>query len=160
MTGHGTVLAMIEAGAKAPEFTLPNQDGEPVSLTDFSGRTVVLYFYPKADTPGCTAQACSIRDRAAEYDTAGVVVVGVSPDPVEAIKKFHAKQSLNFTLLADAEHAVCDAYGVWGEKTNYGRTYFGAQRSTFIIDGDGTVVNVIPKASPKTHDDEVLAALA
>jgi peroxiredoxin Q/BCP len=160
MTGHGTVLAMIEAGAKAPEFTLPNQDGEPVSLTDFSGRTVVLYFYPKADTPGCTAQACSIRDRAAEYDTAGVVVVGVSPDPVEAIKKFHAKQSLNFTLLADADHAVCDAYGVWGEKTNYGRTYFGAQRSTFIIDGDGTVVNVIPKASPKTHDDEVLAALA
>jgi thioredoxin-dependent peroxiredoxin len=160
MTGHGTVLAMIEAGAKAPEFTLPNQDGEPVSLTDFSRRTVVLYFYPKADTPGCTAQACSIRDRAAEYDTAGVVVVGVSPDPVEAIKKFHAKQSLNFTLLADAEHAVCDAYGVWGEKTNYGRTYFGAQRSTFIIDGDGTVVNVIPKASPKTHDDEVLAALA
>jgi thioredoxin-dependent peroxiredoxin len=160
MTGHGTVLAMIEAGAKAPEFTLPNQDGEPVSLTDFSGRTVVLYFYPKADTPGCTAQACSIRDRAAEYDTAGVVVVGVSPDPVEAIKKFHAKQSLNFTLLADADHAVCDAYGVWGEKTNYGRTYFGAQRSTFIIDGDGTVVHVIPKASPKTHDDEVLAALA
>jgi thioredoxin-dependent peroxiredoxin len=160
MTGHGTVLAMIEAGETAPQFMLPDQDGEPVSLSDFAGRTVVLYFYPKADTPGCTTQACSIRDRATDYDAAGVVVVGVSPDPVEAIKKFHAKQSLNFTLLADADHAVCDAYGVWVEKSNYGRTYWGAQRSTFIIDGDGTVVHVIPKASPKTHDDEVLAALA
>src|SRR3954447_16264914 len=111
---------MIEAGENAPQFTLPDQDGEPVSLSDFAGRTVVLYFYPKADTPGCTTQACSIRDRAAEYDAAGVAVVGVSPDPVEAIKKFHAKQSLNFTLLADADHSVCEAYGVWGEKTNYG----------------------------------------
>jgi thioredoxin-dependent peroxiredoxin len=151
---------MIEAGETAPQFMLPDQDGEPVSLSDFAGRTVVLYFYPKADTPGCTTQACSIRDRATDYDAAGVVVVGVSPDPVEAIKKFHAKQSLNFTLLADADHAACDAYGVWVEKSNYGRTYWGAQRSTFIIDGDGTVVHVIPKASPKTHDDEVLAALA
>jgi thioredoxin-dependent peroxiredoxin len=151
---------MIEAGAKAPGFTLPNQDGEDVSLADFAGRTVVLYFYPKADTPGCTTQACGIRDRAADYDAAGATVIGVSPDPVNAIKKFHDGRSLNFTLLADADHAVCDAYGVWGEKTNYGRTYWGAQRSTFIIDGDGTVAHVIPKASPKTHDDEVLAELA
>jgi peroxiredoxin Q/BCP len=151
---------MIEVGEKAPQFTLPNQDGEEVALADFSGRTVVLYFYPKADTPGCTTQACSIRDRAAEYDAAGAVVVGVSPDPVAAVKKFHGKQSLNFTLLADEDHAVCERYGVWIEKSRYGRTYWGAARATFIIDGDGTVVHVIPKASPKTHDDDVLEALA
>jgi len=151
---------MIEAGEKAPEFKLPDQDGKEVSLADYAGRTVVLYFYPKADTPGCTTQACGIRDRADEYDATGAVVIGVSPDPVAAVKKFHDKQSLNFTLLADADHAICDAYGVWVEKTNYGKTYWGVQRSTFIIDGDGTVVHVIPKASPKSHDDEVLAALA
>jgi thioredoxin-dependent peroxiredoxin len=156
----GTVFSMIEAGEKAPEFTLPDQDGNEVSLSDFAGRTLVLYFYPKADTPGCTTQACGIRDRAAEYDTAGAVVVGVSPDPVKLVKKFHGGQSLNFTLLADEDHAVCDAYGVWVEKNMYGRTYWGAQRSTFIIDGDGTVAHVIEKASPKTHDDEVLGVLA
>ena len=151
---------MIEVGEKAPQFTLPDQDGEEVALADFSGRTVVLYFYPKADTPGCTTQACSIRDRAAEYDAAGAVVIGVSPDTVAAVKKFHGKQSLNFTLLADEDHAVCERYGVWVEKSNYGRKYWGAARSTFIIDGEGTVVHMIPKASPKTHDDEVLEALA
>jgi peroxiredoxin Q/BCP len=151
---------MIEAGEQAPQFTLPDQDGNEVSLADYAGRTVVLYFYPKADTPGCTTQACGIRDRAAEYEAAGAAVIGVSPDPVEAVKKFHGKQSLNFTLLADADHAVCDAYGVWGEKSMYGKKYMGAMRSTFIIDSGGTVVHVIPKASPKTHDDEVLAALA
>jgi thioredoxin-dependent peroxiredoxin len=151
---------MIEAGEKAPQFTLPNQDGEEVALADFSGRTVVLYFYPKANTRGCTTQACGIRDRAVEYDAAGAVVVGVSPDPVAAVKKFHGRQSLNFTLLADEDHAVCDAYGVWVEKSLYGKKYWGAARATFIIDGEGTVVHVIPKASPKTHDDEVLEALA
>jgi thioredoxin-dependent peroxiredoxin len=150
---------MIEAGEKAPEFTLPDQDGKEVSLSDFAGRTLVLYFYPKADTPGCTTQACGIRDRAAEYEAAGAAVVGVSPDPVARVKKFHGGQSLNFTLLADEDHSVCDAYGVWVEKTNYGRKYWGAQRSTFIIDGDGVVAHVIEKASPKTHDDEVLALL-
>ena len=151
---------MIQAGEKAPQFTLPKQDGEEVSLTDYAGRTVVLYFYPKADTPGCTTQACSIRDRAAEYDAAGAVVIGVSPDPVAAVKRFHGKQSLNFTLLADEDHAVCERYGVWVEKSMYGKKYWGTARSTFIIDGEGTVVHVIPKASPKTHDDEVLEALA
>jgi len=150
---------MLEPNTPAPAFTLPDQDSNPVSLGDFAGRTVVLYFYPKADTPGCTTQACSIRDRGGEYDAAGAVVLGVSPDPVADVKRFHAKQSLNFTLLADEDHAVCEAYGVWGEKTNYGKTYMGAQRSTFIVDGSGTIVHVIPKASPKTHDDEVLAAL-
>ena len=150
---------MIEEGAKAPEFTLPDQDGRDVSLADFAGRTVVLYFYPRADTPGCTTQACGIRDRGAEYEAAGATVLGVSPDPVDAVKKFHGGQSLNFTLLADADHAVCDTYGVWGEKSMYGKTYFGVQRATFIIDGSGTVVHVIPKASPKTHDDQVLKVL-
>lgn len=150
---------MIEAGERAPDFELPDQDGNPVRLSDLRGQTTVLYFYPKADTPGCTTQACSIRDRGGEYEAAGAVVLGVSPDPVADVKRFHAKQSLNFTLLADEDHAVCEAYGVWGEKTNYGKTYMGAQRSTFIIDGSGTIVHVIPKASPKTHDDEVLEAL-
>jgi thioredoxin-dependent peroxiredoxin len=150
----------IEPGDKAPDFTLPDQDGNEVSLSDYAGRTLVLYFYPKADTPGCTAQACGIRDREAEYEAAGAAVVGVSPDDVGRIKKFHDGHSLNFTLLADADHAVCERYGVWGEKSMYGKTYFGAQRSTFIIDGDGTVVHVIEKASPKTHDDEVLGVLA
>jgi thioredoxin-dependent peroxiredoxin len=151
---------MVEKGSPAPDFELPDQDGRPLGLNDLRGRTVVLYFYPKADTPGCTTQARSIRDRAAEYDAAGAVVIGVSPDPVAAVKKFHGKQSLNFTLLADEDHAVCERYGVWVEKSKYGRKYWGAARSTFIIDGEGTVVHMIPKASPKTHDDEVLEALA
>ena len=150
---------MIETGEKAPNFTLPDQDGRDVSLGDYAGRTVVLYFYPKADTPGCTTQACGIRDRLDEYEAAGAVVPGVSPDPVKAVKKFHDKQSLNFLLLADADHAVCDQYGVWAEKSMYGKKYWGAQRATFTIDGDGIVRHVIPKASPKTHDDDVLAAL-
>jgi peroxiredoxin Q/BCP len=150
---------MIETGAQAPEFTLPDQDGTDVTLSDFRGQTVVLYFYPKADTPGCTTQACGIRDHRADYEKADAVVLGVSPDPVKAVKKFADKQSLNFRLLADEDHAVCDLYGVWAEKTMYGKTYWGAQRSTFIIDAGGTVAHVIPKASPKTHDDEVLKVL-
>ena len=151
---------MIETGQQAPDFTLENQDGESVALSDLRGKRVVLYFYPKADTPGCTTQACGIRDRAPEYEAAGATVLGVSPDPVKAVKKFHDKQSLNFTLLADEDHAVCEQYGVWVEKSMYGRTYMGAQRATLLIDEEGVLRHVIPKASPKTHDDEVLAALA
>jgi thioredoxin-dependent peroxiredoxin len=151
---------VIAAGERAPDFTLPDQDGQPVTLSELAGRPVVLYFYPKADTPGCTTQACGIRDHHDDYEQTGAVVLGVSPDPVGAVKKFHDKQGLNFTLLADADHAVCDRYGVWVEKSMYGRTYWGAQRSTFVIDPDGTVATVIPKVSPKTHDDVVLAALA
>ena len=151
---------MIAEGERAPDFTLPDQDGEPVTLSDLAGRPVVLYFYPKADTPGCTTQACGVRDHLPAYEETGAVVLGVSPDPVRAVKKFHDKQGLNFTLLADADHAICDRYGVWVEKTNYGRTYWGAQRSTFVIDPEGTVAAVIPKVSPKTHDEVVLAALA
>jgi peroxiredoxin Q/BCP len=151
---------VIGAGAPAPDFELPDQDGEGVRLSALRGRTVVLYFYPKADTPGCTTQACSIRDRAGEYAAAGVKVIGVSPDPVAKVKKFHDKKDLNFTLLADTDHAVCELYGVWVQKSMYGKTYMGAQRATFIVDPEGCIRHVIPKASPKTHDDEVLKALA
>jgi thioredoxin-dependent peroxiredoxin len=150
---------MIEQGTRAPDFTLPDQDGNAVSLSDFSGKPVVLYFYPKADTPGCTTQACGVRDHLPAYESAGAVVLGVSPDPVKAVKKFHDGQHLNFTLLADEDHAVCDLYGVWAEKSMYGRTYWGALRSTFVIAPDGTVATVIPKVSPKTHGEVVLAAL-
>jgi peroxiredoxin Q/BCP len=150
---------MLDTGTAAPNFTLPDQDGNEVTLSALRGRTVVLYFYPKADTPGCTTQACSIRDRSGEYEAAGATVLGVSPDPVDKVKKFHAKQSLNFTLLADADHAVCELYGTWGEKSLYGKKYMGTARATFIIDPDGTVARVFPKVSPKTHDEEVLGAL-
>jgi peroxiredoxin Q/BCP len=147
-------------GTHAPDFELRDQDATPVRLSDLRGRRVVLYFYPKADTPGCTTQAWGIRDHAADYDAAGAVVLGVSPDPVARVKRFHDKQSLGFTLLADEDHAVAERYGVWVEKSMYGRTSFGTQRATFILDEAGVVRHVIPKASPKTHDDEVLAALA
>jgi peroxiredoxin Q/BCP len=150
---------MIAPGSPAPDFTLPDEDGNPVTLSSLRGETVVVYFYPKADTPGCTTQACSIRDRGDEYAAAGARVLGISPDPVKKVKKFHDKQSLNFTLLADEDHAVCDAYGVWVQKSMYGRTYWGAQRSTFVVGPDGIVAHVIEKASPKTHDDVVLKVL-
>jgi peroxiredoxin Q/BCP len=154
-----TEKTMIEPGRPAPDFELPDQDGNPVRLSDLRGGPVVLYFYPKADTPGCTTQACGIRDHRADYDAAGATVLGVSPDPVKAVKKFHDKQSLGFTLLADSDHAVAEQYGVWVEKSMYGRTYMGNARATFIIDGEGVVRHVIPKASPKTHDEVVLEAL-
>ena len=151
---------MIAAGERAPGFELNDQDGRPVKLSDFAGRRVVLYFYPKADTPGCTTQACGIRDRSGEYEAAGAVVLGVSPDEPAKLRRFADKYELAFRLLSDAGHEVADAYGVWIEKTNYGRTYWGNQRATFVIDEQGVVRHVIPKASPKTHDDEVLAALS
>ena len=150
---------MIETGQQAPDFELPDQDGTAVRLSGLRGQKVVLYFYPKADTPGCTTQACGIRDHSGDYAAAGAKVLGVSPDPVSNVKKFHDKQSLNFTLLADEGHEVADQYGVWVEKSMYGRTYWGNARATFVIDENGVVRHVIPKATPKTHDDEVLAAL-
>jgi thioredoxin-dependent peroxiredoxin len=149
----------VDVGDAAPDFELPDQDGGTVKLSDHRGSTVVLYFYPKADTPGCTTQACGIRDRRADYEAAGAVVLGVSPDPVARVKRFHDKQSLNFTLLADEDHAVTEQYGAWVEKSMYGKKYWGAQRTTFIVDAKGTIAHVIPKATPKTHDDEVLKAL-
>lgn len=151
---------MIEPGRQAPDFELPDEEGHLVKLSALRGKPVVVYFYPKADTPGCTIQACGVRDHAADYATANATVLGVSPDPVADVKRFHDKQSLNFTLLADEDHAVTEAYGVWVEKSMYGRKYWGAQRATFVIDADGVVAHVIPKATPKTHDEEVLEALA
>ncbi len=150
---------MIEPGEKAPGFELPDQDGDTVKLSDLRGQPVVVYFYPKAETSGCTVQACGVRDHRGDYEQAGARVLGISPDPVAKIKKFHDKQELDFTLLADEGHAVAEAYGVWVQKSMYGRTYWGVQRTTFIVGSDGRVVHVIPNVSPKTHDDEVLAAL-
>ena len=150
---------MIEPGQSAPKFTLENQAGEPISLADFRGGPVVLYFYPKANTPGCTTQACGIRDRGAEYKAAGATVLGVSPDTPAKLTNFATKYDLDFTLLADPDHAVAEAYGVWVEKSMYGKKYMGVQRATFIIDGEGKVAHVLPKVSPKTHDDQVLSAL-
>jgi peroxiredoxin Q/BCP len=150
---------LVERGQPAPDFELPDQDGRSVSLSGLRGRRVVLYFYPKADTPGCTTQACGVRDHAEDYDAAGAVVLGVSPDPVAAVKAFHDKQGLNFTLLADEDHAVAEAYGVWVEKSMYGRTYLGNERTTFVLDEHGTVAEVLRKVKPKEHDGLVLGAL-
>ena len=151
---------MIETGSQAPDFTLPDQDGEAVSLASLRGRKVVLYFYPKADTPGCTTQACGVRDHLPDYEEAGAVVMGASPDPVKAVKKFHDKQGLNFPLLADEDHAVAERYGVWVEKSMYGKTYMGNERTTFVIDPDGMVTDVLRKVKPAEHDDRVLAEIA
>jgi peroxiredoxin Q/BCP len=150
---------VLEAGSVAPDFALPDQQGNTVSLAALKGETVVLYFYPRADTPGCTTQACGVRDRSAEYEAAGARVIGVSPDEVEAIEKFDGKLDLGFTLLADADHAVAERYGTWVEKSMYGKKYMGVQRATFIIDPDGKIAQVFPKVQPKQHDDLVLKAL-
>ena len=150
---------MVAKGTEAPDFTLPDQDGNPVTLSELRGQPIVLYFYPKADTPGCTTQACGIRDHRADYVRTGARVIGVSPDTVAAQKKFAEKYDLDFTLLADEDHSVAELYGVWGDKKMYGKTYMGVLRSTFLIDPEGVVAHVIPKASPKTHDEVVLEAL-
>jgi thioredoxin-dependent peroxiredoxin len=150
---------MISEGQEAPDFTLPDQDGNELALSDLRGQTVVLYFFPKADTPGCTAQACGVRDHRSDYEGSGARVVGISPDTVTAQRKFADKYGLDFTLLADENHEVADLYGVWGEKKMYGKTYMGVQRTTFLIDPEGKVVKVFPKVSPKTHDEVVLEAL-
>jgi peroxiredoxin Q/BCP len=150
---------MIEAGARAPDFTLPDQDGNDVTLSGLRGRRVVLYFYPRADTPGCTAQACGVRDHRPDYEAADATVLGVSPDPVAKVKRFHGKQDLNFTLLADEDHAVAGLYGVWVEKKMAGRVYWGNERTTFVIDADGVVTDVFRRVKPAEHDERVLAAL-
>jgi peroxiredoxin Q/BCP len=150
---------MRAEGQPAPDFTLPNQNGEPVTLSELRGQTVVLYFYPRADTPGCTAQACGIRDHRGDYEAAGARVLGISPDTVEDVAKFAGKYGLDYTLLADADHKVAEDYGTWMEKHNYGRTHWGVQRATFIIDAEGQIARVFPKVSPQTHDELVLEAL-
>jgi peroxiredoxin Q/BCP len=151
---------VLSEGDKAPAFSLPDQNGEKVKLSDLEGETVVLYFYPRADTPGCTTQACGVRDRNADYAKAGARVIGISPDEVKAIDKFAGKYDLGFTLLADANHAVAEKYGTWVEKSMYGKKYMGVQRATFIIGPDGKIARVFPKVQPKQHDDLVLKALA
>ena len=151
---------MIEPGDQAPDFALPDQDGREVKLSDFRGQPVVVYFYPRADTPGCTKQACGVRDHRADYSRAKAVVLGISPDSVAKIKRFHDKYDLDFTLLADEGHAVAEAYGAWVQKSMYGKKYWGVQRATFIVDRDGRVAQAIPKVSPATHDEQVLEALA
>ncbi|HEX6115925.1 MAG TPA: thioredoxin-dependent thiol peroxidase [Solirubrobacterales bacterium] len=151
---------MVEAGDKAPDFTLENQDGEEVTLSALRGKRVVLYFYPRADTPGCTTQACGVRDHAVDYESAEATVLGVSPDTVKKVRSFHDKQALNFDLLADPDHEIAERYGVWVEKSMYGKKYWGNERTTFVIDTDGTVARVLRKVKPGEHDDLVLAALA
>jgi peroxiredoxin Q/BCP len=150
---------MLEAGAKAPRFTLPSDEGRTVSLNDLKGKKVVLYFYPKDDTSGCTAQACEFRDNWKSVQAAGAVVLGVSPDGVTSHGKFKAKYQLPFPLLADEDHAVAEAYGAWGEKSMYGRKYHGILRTTFVIGADGRIEKVFQKVKPKGHAAEVLAAL-
>jgi thioredoxin-dependent peroxiredoxin len=150
---------MVEEGKKAPDFELTSDTGERVKLSDLRGKPVVLYFYPKDDTPGCTAQACGIRDAYAEFKQRGAVVLGVSPDDEASHVKFRDKYSLPFTLLADPDHQVAEEYGVWVEKNAYGKKRMGIERSTFLIDSDGHVAKVMRRVKPDTHADDVLAAL-
>ncbi len=150
---------MVEPGSPAPPFALPSGDGDTVALSDLLGRQVVLYFYPKDDTPGCTTQACDLRDSWWAIQEAGAVVLGVSPDGPASHAQFARKFQLPFPLLADEDHSVAEAYGAWGEKSMYGRTYMGIIRSTVIIDGEGVVSHVFPRVRPKGHAASVLAAL-
>ncbi len=150
-------MPMPAVGNPAPMFHLPASGGQEVNLSDYLGKTVVLYFYPKADTPGCTTEACGFRDALADYDVAKVVVLGISPDPVRDVQKFSDKFKLNFPLLADAEHKVAERYGVWGEKSFAGKTYLGVGRVTFVIDKSGDIAHVFDKVKPAGHDQEVLA---
>lgn len=146
-------------GTKAPQFTVVDQDNKPVSLSDFSGKYVVLYFYPKAMTSGCTVQACSIQSTKAQFAKLNAIALGVSPDKPAALKKFAEKDGLTFTLLSDPERQIIEPYGVWVEKSMYGRKYMGVERSTFIIDPTGKIAHILTKVDPKTHADEVLSWL-
>jgi len=149
----------LKVGSRAPAFSLASDDGETVSLSALKGKPVVLYFYPKDDTPGCTVEACEFRDTWADVRKTGAVVLGVSPDGLKDHQKFRAKFKLPFPLLADEDHAVADAYGAWGDKSMYGRKYQGILRTTFLIGPDGTIARVFEKVKPKGHAAEVLAAI-
>jgi peroxiredoxin Q/BCP len=153
-------MAALKVGSKAPDFTVLNDAGEKVKLSSFKGQNVVLYFYPKADTPGCTKEACGFRDAFPNLGAANALVLGVSPDPVKAVAKFKAKYNLPFALLADEDHAVAEKYGVWVEKSMYGKTYMGVERTTFVINGDGKIAKIFPKVKVDGHTQEVLDALA
>jgi peroxiredoxin Q/BCP len=150
----------VREGDLAPDFTLTSDEGEAVTLSSLRGNSIVLYFYPKDDTPGCTAQACGIRDAYADFERAGAVVLGISPDKETKHVKFKEKYGLPFTLLADPQHEVAERYGTWSEKRYMGRTYWGVNRTTFLVAPDGTVAKVMHDVKPDTHADDVLAALA
>ena len=151
---------MVQEGQAAPDFELASDSGEKVKLSDLRGKPVVLYFYPKDDTPGCTRQACGIRDAWGEFERAGAVVLGVSPDDERSHVKFKEKYELPFALLADTDHTIAEEYGVWQEKTFAGKTYMGVVRSTFVIDADGNVAKEMRNVKADTHADDVLAVLA
>ena len=146
----------ISAGIPAPDFTLADENGTQCHLSDYKGQTVILYFYPKDDTPGCTTEACNFRDDYSAYTQAGVTVLGVSADSVKSHLKFKEKYQLPFPLLADEDHAVCDQYGVWGEKKFMGRAYMGIIRTTFVIDADGNIERVIDKVDTGQHANQIL----
>lgn len=150
----------LQLGAPAPQFSLLNQDGNTVSLSDFKGATVVVYFYPKALTPGCTDQACGLRDVKGDLQAHNTVVLGLSPDPVSKLAKFRDKHDLNFDLLSDEDHAVAEAFGVWQLKKFMGKEYMGVVRTTFIIDADGNLSQILDTFKTKTHHETLLAALA
>src|SRR3954468_7728534 len=149
---------MVEEAQPAPDFTLESDAGEQITLSRFRGRPVVLYFYPRDDTPGCTAQACGIRDDWEAYQARGAVILGVSPDDVDSHVRFREKYALPFTLLADPDHAVAEEYGAWGEKNLYGNVVVGLIRSTFVIDEDGVVAKAMRNVRPQGHSEKVLAA--
>jgi peroxiredoxin Q/BCP len=151
---------MLTEGTLAPDFTLPSDGGSEVTLSDYRGKKVVLYFYPKDNTSGCTTEACNFRDDYSEIIAAGAVVLGVSPDTVTSHDKFKLKFELPFALLSDPDHRVAEMYGAWGEKKMYGKTYMGILRSTFVIDQEGRIIKVFPKVKVKDHSQEVLAILA
>ncbi|MGH7970266.1 MAG: thioredoxin-dependent thiol peroxidase [Limisphaerales bacterium] len=150
----------LKPGDVAPGFMVPNQDGKPVSLSDFKGRQVILYFYPRDDTPGCTKEACAFRDEFKAFKREGAVILGVSTDSVKSHAKFAGKYHLPFTLLADEDKRIVEAYGVWGQKSFMGRKYMGTHRVTFLIGADGVVKAIWPQVKPQEHPEEVLAALA
>lgn len=158
-TNPGSSNQQLKIGQKAPVFALPNQDGKIVRLSDFKGKKVVLYFYPKDDTPGCTKESCAFRDGLEEIHDSGTVVLGVSADSVDSHKKFVKKYNLNFPLLSDEQKTVVQAYGVWKEKSLYGRKFMGIERTTFIIDEQGKLDDIFPKVKVDGHLEEVLAEL-
>jgi peroxiredoxin Q/BCP len=151
---------MLKEGTLAPDFTLPDETGVEHTMSDYRGAPVLLYFYPKDDTPGCTTEACSFRDDYSEYEKAGVTILGISKDSPKKHANFKEKYHLPFTLLADTEHRVCEMYGVWGRKKAMGREYDGIFRTTFLIDSRGTIVKVFEKVKPEGHSAEVLEQLA
>jgi len=152
-------MAELKEGSKAPDFTLLTDTGDKLKLSSLAGSAVVLYFYPKADTPGCTKEACTFGELFPKFNGARAVILGASPDPVKSVAKFKQKYKLPFTLLADEDHAVAEKYGVWVEKSMYGKTYMGVERSTFLIGKDGRIARIFRKVKPESHPAEVLEAL-